>query len=94
MKSMIKKRKCFCFLSKFFVFVFVIFGLFSVISHFGKVQKKKEELDALTCKVKVWDQKVKGLSSSKELTDDTVRKLAREHLGMLQKEERVFVVSG
>ena len=72
----------------------MILGLFSVISHFGKVQKKKEELNDLTCKVELWDQKVKEVTSSAELTDSIVKRIAKEQLGMLQKNERVFVVSG
>ena len=94
LKLVVKKTGKFRFLFKFFVFSVFLYVLFSIFSQFCKVRKKEEELSSLTSKAQVLDGKLKELSSSLELTEDQIRRVARNSLGMLQKNERVFVVSG
>ena len=94
LKLALKKTGKFRFLFKFFVFSVFLYFLFSIFSQFYKKKKKEEELSSLNSKAQILDGKLKELSSSLELTEDQIKRVARDSLGMLQKNERVFVVSG
>ncbi|MDR3178954.1 MAG: septum formation initiator family protein [Oscillospiraceae bacterium] len=92
---LIKRKRKFSTLIKLLAFIFISYSMFDLVNQHSQIFKKEQELanieNAVTCQ-KLKNEELKDmLKLAKEKNDKYIEQTARDILGFVKNNERIFV---